>query len=115
MFILGAALLILPFCIYFAAHGALYDMWYGTLLFNLDYKSNSATVFGGSLVDLIVLFRRYIVGWCLVAAALWSLVANGRGRRLVALFWLIIGTVSTVFMYTLYDYAHYGVILLPLF
>lgn len=115
MFILGSALLILPFCIYFAAHGALYDMWYGTLLFNLDYKSNSATVFGGSLVDLIVLFRRYIVGWCLVAAALWSLVANGRGRRLVALFWLIIGTVSTVFMYTLYDYAHYGVILLPLF
>lgn len=115
MFILGSAVLILPFCIYFAAHGALYDMWYGTLLFNLDYKSNSATVFGGSLVDLIVLFRRYIVGWCLVAAALWSLVANGRGRRLVALFWLIIGTVSTVFMYTLYDYAHYGVILLPLF
>lgn len=115
MFILGSAVLILPFCIYFAAHGALYDMWYGTLLFNLDYKSNSATVFGGSLIDLIVLFRRYIVGWCLVAAALWSLVANGRGRRLVALFWLIIGTVSTVFMYTLYDYAHYGVILLPLF
>lgn len=115
MFILGSAVLILPFCIYFAAHGALYDMWYGTLLFNLDYKSNSATVFGGSLIDLVVLFRRYIVGWCLVAAALWRLIADGRGRRLVALFWLIIGTVSTVFMYTLYDYAHYGVILLPLF
>lgn len=115
MFILGAAVLILPFCVYFAAHGALYDMWYGTLLFNLDYKSNSATEFGRSLVDIIVLFRRYIVGWCLVAAALWGLIAGGRGRRLVPLFWLIIGTVSTFFMYTLYDYAHYGVILLPLF
>ena len=115
MFILGAAVLIAPFCIYFAAHGALYDMWYGTLLFNLDYEANSATVFGRSLIDIIVLFRRYIVGWCLVGAALWGLVVSGRGRRLVPLMWLIIGAVSTGFMYTLYDYAHYGVILLPLF
>lgn len=114
-FVLGAAALTLPFCVYFAAHGALYDMWYGTLLFNLDYSAASGTEMQYGLTTLLVLFRRYIFGWCLVGAALWGMVLKREGRgRLVSAFWLIIALLNTLFMYTLNDYAHYGICLLPL-
>lgn len=112
-FILGAAVLTVPFCIYFYAHGALYEMWYGTLLFNFDYSAYSGTAAPEGLVDLIVLFRRYLCGWCLIGCAGLRLIIARRDRR-GDIFWLIIALVSTVFMYTLNDYAHYGIILLPM-
>lgn len=37
-FLGGAALVILPLCIYFIAHGAFYDFLYGTFLFNVLYS-----------------------------------------------------------------------------
>lgn len=114
-FILGAAALVVPFCVYFAAHGALYDMWYGTLLFNFDYSAASGTEMQYGLTALLVLFRRYIFGWALVGAALWGAVFKGESRgKLVSAFWLLIALINTLFMYTLNDYAHYGICLLPL-
>ena len=113
-FILGAAVLIVPFCVYFAAHGALYDMWYGTLLFNFDYSSNSGTAAPDGIVALLVLLRRYLTGWCLIAASAWGLITRRKGR-IVSSFWLLISAVNTLFMYTLNDYAHYGIVLLPFF
>lgn len=38
-FCAGAVIIILPFVIYFAAHGALYDALYGTILLNLNYSA----------------------------------------------------------------------------
>ena len=114
-FVLGAAVLVVPFCVYFAAHGALYDMWYGTLLFNLDYSAASGTEMQQGLMTRLVLFRRYIFGWCLVGAALWGILFKRTRRgRLASLFWLVIALLNTLFMYTLNDYAHYGICLLPL-
>lgn len=112
-FILGVALLVVPFCVYFAAHGALYDMWYGTILFNLDYSAASGTEMQQGLLTQLVLFRRNIAGWCLVFAALWGAMFKKRGARMTALFWLPIALINTLFMYTLNDYAHYGICLLP--
>lgn len=42
-FLLGFGLLLLPFVLYFAAHGALYDALYGTLLFNFQYAGVKIT------------------------------------------------------------------------
>ncbi len=38
---LGFALVVLPFAIYFYAKGALYDMLYGTILYNIKYATGS--------------------------------------------------------------------------
>lgn len=38
-FVVGAAIAILPFVVYFAAHGALYEMIFGTFLFNMKYTA----------------------------------------------------------------------------
>ena len=39
-FVFGAAVMILPFVVYFAAHGALYEMFYGTILLNVAYTAS---------------------------------------------------------------------------
>lgn len=115
-FLLGTAVPVLPFCVYFAAHGALYDMWYGTLLYNLDYLSSSGFPRPEGLVQLLVLVRLYLPGWCLIGAALWSLLPRGRERRrLAAMLWLLVAVGNTAFLYTLNRYAHYGIVLLPFF
>lgn len=80
-FLLGMTVMVLPFCVYFAAHGALYDMWYGTLLYNLDYLSSSGFPRPEGLVQLLVLVRLYLPGWCLMAAALWMLASRERERE----------------------------------
>ena len=113
-FLLGALALVLPFCVYFATHGALYDMWYGTLLYNLDYLSSSGFPRPEGLVQLLVLVRLYLPGWCLIGAALWGLLPRER-RRLAALLWLLVAVGNTAFLYTLNRYAHYGIVLLPFF
>ena len=113
-FLLGAAIPVLPFCVYFAAHGALYEMWYGTLLYNLDYFSSSGFPKPEGLIQLLVLVRLYLPGWCLMAAALWGLLSREKGR-LAPLLWLLVAAGNTLFLYTLNSYAHYGIVLLPFF
>lgn len=113
-FLLGAAVPVLPFCVYFAAHGALYEMWYGTLLYNLDYLSSSGFPRPEGLVQLLVLVRLYLPGWCLIAAALWMLASRVR-ETAAAWLWLLVAAGNTLFLYTLNRYAHYGIVLLPFF
>ena len=113
-FILGVLSLVLPFCIYFWYHGDLYEMWYGTLLFNFKYFSSSGMERPEGLVALLSAVRTYFTGWCLVAAAVWSLAA-AKGKRFDACFWLAISLVNTLFIYTLNNYAHYGIVLMPFF
>ncbi len=112
-FIGGAAVLIIPFVVYFAAHSALYDMWYGTIVFNLSYTSASHTEAAG-LYDLLSALRRYFFGWCLVAVSAAAL-AVGRKPRLAYWLYLSVALTNTLFLHTLYPNNHYGVLLVPCF
>ena len=112
-FIGGATVLIIPFVIYFAVHGALYDMWYGTVVFNLSYTNASHTVAAG-LHDLLAALRRYFFGWCLVAVSAVALL-TGRKPRLAYWFYLSVALTSTLFLHTLYPNDHYGMLLVPCF
>ena len=120
-FILGAAAITVPFCIYFSAHGALGEMWYGTLLFNLDYSASSGMDLPYSIPNLhaalyvaMTLIRIVLPGWCLAGAALYALVF-GKGSRLSSVFWLFIALANTLFIYTLNSYPHYRIVLIPFF
>lgn len=112
LFLSGTAVLVLPFCLYFAAHGAIYDMWYGTLLYNLEYFSSSGSAFPQGFWQMLVAVRKYLTGWCLIGSGVWILLTDNK-NRLCAGFWVFISTANTAFIYTLNDYAHYGIILLP--
>ncbi len=113
-FFLGAAVLIVPFCLYYYLHGALYEMWYGSLLFNMDYYSASGLAKTESIVQLLVRIRMYLPGWCLVAVSFFGLFFR-RSSRFSSAFWLSVSLPTTLFLYTMNDYAHYGICLLPFF
>ncbi len=106
-------MLIVPFVIYFAAHGALYDMWYGTVVFNLSYTGSSHTVASG-LYDVLSALRRYFFGWCLIAVSAAALI-TGRKPKLAYWFYLAVALTNTLFLHTLYPYNHYGMLLAPCF
>ncbi len=44
LFILGTLIVLLPFWTYFALHGALYDMLYGTFIFNVSYAEAASGI-----------------------------------------------------------------------
>lgn len=113
-FVLGFAALVVPFSLYFAAHDALYDMWYGTIIFNLSYLSSHKDALSFSLVEFLLYVRRCLCGFALVFAALWSLAFRTKGRD-GALLWLIVSLISVAFLYTQNSYDHYASILVPMF
>ncbi|MBR6712936.1 MAG: hypothetical protein IKI76_08100 [Selenomonadaceae bacterium] len=57
-FLAGFAIICLPFVIYFAAHGALYDMLYGTILFN----TKLATTYSDDSTEHL----KYMVGYAVI-------------------------------------------------
>lgn len=112
-FILGAALLLVPFCLYFYCHGALYEMWYGTLIYNFSYAGSHMDALAFSLVDFLLYVRRYIFGFALLFASGWGLLLKERGRLGDAL-WFMTALVSLAFLYTQNAYDHYAICLLPM-
>lgn len=112
-FILGFAALVVPFSLYFAAHDALYDMWYGTLIFNFSYLSTHRDALSFSLVKFLLYVRRCLCGFALIFAALWGLIF-GRRDKAGNLLWLLVPVVSVAFLYTQNAYDHYATVLLPM-
>lgn len=57
MFLVGFAVLTVPFSIYFAVHGAFGDMVYATVTYNLSYASggSSSALSGGALTTMLIL------------------------------------------------------------
>ena len=113
-FIGGSAALILPFCLYFYRHGALYDMWYGTVIYNFSYMSAHKDALSFSLVEFLLYVRRCLCGFALAFAALWGLLFSREGK-LSSLMWLLVSVLSVAFLYGQNAYDHYATVLLPLF
>lgn len=112
MFLLGAAAVVLPFCAYFAAHGALYEMWYGTVLYNFEYLG---TVGGYTSVDSKPLYALC----CMTAAApfltgLWTVLLT-RARWRTGLFWMLVSGMTCLWLCRSDYYLHYALIAAPYF
>ncbi len=81
-FVAGFAAICLPFAVYFAAHGALYDMLYGTILLNINHATGfnpSAEEFR-ELVVPHVIYRCTMLIWMIPLSLL--AVAFKRNSRL---------------------------------
>lgn len=110
-FLAGVAFLIVPFMAYFASKGALYDMWYGTILYNLDYaaaSNNDATTIKG----IMQLFIHFLDTWMLLIVGLLMIVTSR--RKLAGLLWTCVAVFSLAWFVRGYAFAHYGVVSLPL-
>lgn len=70
-FLGGVLVLALPFVAYFAAHGALYDMVYGTLIYNISYAEGGSNrliynLFTRDAVEILCVPVLLLIGSCLI-------------------------------------------------
>lgn len=109
-FLLGVIIIVTPFCVYFHKHDALYEMWYGTLLYNFDYLANTSTGNTLNLKDIIYFFRISLPGWCLLAISSWKIFFKKQFKNL---FWFICVACNIAFIFFLHRFVHYSLCLFP--
>ena len=107
-FLGGFSILFIPLTLYFYINDALYEMWYGTLLFGLSYASSSfhSITSGGTLNTF---FRTYIDVYCCMTVGVFTMLLN-RKRWLVGLWMLSISILLWWWLVNSNGYGHYGML-----
>ena len=111
-YILGFVTIVLPFCIYFYAKGVLYEMWYGTFIFNLSYTAESSTggisdlsSFRGFLVAFLNSYTLFFIGFVVILF--------NKSRRLAGIMWMVMGAFLFTWFANSNGYGHYGMLAMP--
>lgn len=114
-FLLGVATLLLPFVIYFQSKGILYDAFYGTFLYNLDYAGKSNM--GLSTMSFGYMWRMFAgySGAIFLAAVGAVEMLSAKEKRASGVLWLAIGIVTAIWLFHSYGFLHYGLIAVPCF
>lgn len=113
-FLLGFALIFVPFALYFAWHGAFGDMWYATFLYNIEYALHSGGVKDIKHDTPITSVYFYLYFACLVISFCGNLLMayykEGRWTRIV---WGVILLAPIVWIFRSYAQANYVISYLP--
>lgn len=109
----GLAALILPFVLYFAAHGALADFWYGAIGFNLVYAANDTAFW---LTETTWKSAVKLGFYCLplLGSLVTALLAARKKQWLRTALWAGIGVYGLLFYTLSRGYPHYLITFLPL-
>lgn len=110
MFAAGFAVVVLPFVVYFGSKGVLDEMWYATFEYNVMYASHSVSTVRRTILSngLFSSFNSLLlIGVILLA------VMRTKKITLHTLLWLLISSVTVVYLAILLGFAHYSMICLP--
>ncbi len=116
-FILGFIAIVLPFVVYFAAHHALDEMLFGTLLYNIEnllstgHKSVQAG-FGYKNFLLFCIMSANGIGLCVLSAFLYFC---NKGHRTGAIVWFLASSLIIIWLLSSNLCSHYRTLLVPLF
>ncbi len=102
-FTLGTALMVVPFMIYFAIKDGTYDFWYGTLLYNISYASNSK----GGLMTIINGAAGQIGSYAIMAVGVLCLL---RKRYFDGALYLSLGMATEFLLMNIMNFGHYSMI-----
>ena len=105
----GFMVIVLPFVIYFAAHGALYEMLYGTILFNLKYTG--ATFHQSFIFQVIYDVFHFLPLFIMTIVAVVALKENPTNRLFRSA--IFIGAPLMIMLINLRPYMHYALIIFP--
>ncbi len=108
-FCAGFATIVLPFVIYFAAHGALYEMFYGTILFNLKYIG--ANFHQPLIFQILYYVVHFLPLFIMIIVAVLTLKQNPKSRLLQS--GIFIGLIMSLMLMNLRPYLHYAIIIFP--
>lgn len=112
-FLLGFYVLTIPFYAYFYAHDGLYEWFYATILFNMDYLGQSS-ITEWSVYELVSKLLAYIGTYGLVViSALLCLI--DRKQVWFHGFWLIVSSLTLLFFLRTVMFEHYAIIAVPYF
>lgn len=109
-FVAGFAVLAVPFLAWFWQKGALADMWYGTIVYNLDYAAHATPRFE-SLAEAVRGFASLADAWLLLATGVAMLV--WRQRRMAAVMWTTVAAATLLWLLRGLLFPHYSLISLP--
>lgn len=109
-FIGGFCVLTIPFVVYFYHHGALDELWYGTLLYNMSYAVNS----GQGLETFIhrTFLRTYFDIYAFLVIGLLTVFFVKR-RRIVGLWMLSASVLMWFWLISSAGFGHYGILCIP--
>ena len=112
-FCAGAVIICLPFVIHFAAHGALYDMLYGTILLNVIYSAQRENYLLAHLQD----YTAYILGnfmplYLLILVSTMELIKD---KSRLAMSGLFCGAMMLLLLMKSSPYRGYCALIVPLF
>ena len=109
-FCAGFAVIVLPFVIYFAAHGALYDALYGTILFNVSYATQGKVIYPlAERLEASVLHLMPV--WLMILFSALLLVRDVRNK--LAWSGIFVGVMVSVLLMNLRLYLHYYMLVVP--
>lgn len=94
------------FLIWFAAHNALSDFWYGLIVFNTKYAIGSTGIIAGCLKNQKLTYLPFLL-------ALVVLIYNTQYRRL--LYIIVPGIIAAYVLLGTNDYLHYWIVWIPVF
>jgi hypothetical protein len=105
-FILGTAIVIVPFMIYFAIKNSTYDFWYGTILYNISYALGSSNTLG----EFIRAVPRQIGSYALIGTGLLLIIKK---RHFDGFMYMAVGLGTQLMLFNLQNYPHYSMITFP--
>ena len=105
----GFAIICLPFVIYFAAHGALYDMLYGTILINMTYTVESS----GYPLNLIFAFYVTMNFLPLILLTLFGFLRLFKEKSKLMMSAFFVGGFMLIFMIKARPYLGYCALIVP--
>ena len=110
-FVLGFAIVFVPFAVYFAWHGAFGEMWYATFSYNLEYAARSTSELQ-STIKLAI--HRVSYFFCLLLPlAVWCVSMIDRHRRYAATVWALAVLPALIWIFKSYTNANYAISFLP--
>lgn len=105
-FVIGFLIILLPFVLYFSANDALDDMWYGTVLYNMEYAKNS--VGGHSLNSILSI---YLYGTVLLIYGIYKTIIEK--KYIIGGLWASSIVLMQYWLFGSNGYAHYGLLCYP--
>lgn len=105
-FVIGFATISLSVILYFWKNDALYEMWYGTILYNLEYAKNS--VGGHNIVPMVTI---YLYGTALLFYGLYTILI--RRNYVIGGLWVSSIVLMVYWLFGSNGYAHYGLLCFP--
>ena len=105
-FLVGAAVAIVPFMIYFSLKNCTYDFWYGTILFNISYAAKADS----SLRQIIKAVPGQIGSYAIIATGFLFIYKK---KYFNGAMYIAIGVVTQLLLQNIFNYPHYSMITFP--